>query len=128
MTRQKRHSAAIPGRSLRVADQIQRDLAELLQLEVKDPRIGMVTLTGVEVSPDYSHAKVYFSTLAENAKIHDVEQGLNAARGFLRRAVAAHRYSVERHRQGLSAHELTGLHARTSARGAPGCAWRIAAG
>jgi ribosome-binding factor A len=85
MNRQKRHSAAIPGRSLRVADQIQRDLAELLQFEVKDPRVGMVTLTGVEVTPDYSHAKVYFSTLAENAKIHEVEQGLNAARGFLRR-------------------------------------------
>jgi ribosome-binding factor A len=85
MSAQKRHSAAIPGRTLRVADQIQRDLAQLLQFEVKDPRVGMVTLTGVEVTPDYSHAKVFFSTLVDNAKIHEVEQGLNAARGFLRR-------------------------------------------
>jgi ribosome-binding factor A len=85
MSAQKRHSTAIAGRTLRVADQIQRDLAQLLQFEVKDPRVGMVTLTGVEVTPDYSHAKVFFSTLAENAKIHEVEQGLNAARGFLRR-------------------------------------------
>jgi ribosome-binding factor A len=85
MTRHKRQSNTIPGRSLRVADQIQRDLAQLLQFEVKDPRVALVTLTGVEVTPDYSHAKVYFSTLAENSKIAEVEQGLNAARGFLRR-------------------------------------------
>jgi ribosome-binding factor A len=85
MTRHKRPAATTAGRSLRVADQIQRDLAQLLQFEVKDPRIGLVTLTGVDVTPDYSHAKVYFSTLAENAQIKDVEQGLNAARGFLRR-------------------------------------------
>jgi ribosome-binding factor A len=84
MTRHKRQSSAMPGRSLRVADQIQRDLAQLLQFEVKDPRVGLVTITGVEVTPDYSHAKVFFSTLADSAKIPEVEAGLNAARGFLR--------------------------------------------
>ena len=52
-----------PGRGLRMADQIQRDLAEMIQREVPTERAGLVTLTGVEVSPDYAHAKVYFTTI-----------------------------------------------------------------
>ena len=51
-------------RAQRVGDQIQRELAELLRLHVKDPRVGMVTITAVEVSPDLSHAKVFFTHLA----------------------------------------------------------------
>jgi ribosome-binding factor A len=46
-----------------VADQIQRDLTELIARELKDPRVGMVTLKPVEVTPDYAHAKVFFSLL-----------------------------------------------------------------
>jgi len=70
-----------PNRSFRVADQIQRDLGELLR-ELKDPRIGMVTINAVEVSPDYAHAKVYFSVLVGD---HDAsEQALNEAAGYLR--------------------------------------------
>ena len=57
-----RHKKAIPNRSFRVADQIQRDVAELIR-ELKDPRIGMVTINAVEVTPDYAHAKVLFSLL-----------------------------------------------------------------
>ena len=49
------------SRTLRVADQIQRELADLIRNELKDPRIGMITLTGVEVSHDYSHAKVFYA-------------------------------------------------------------------
>jgi ribosome-binding factor A len=52
-----------PGRGLRVADQIQRDLAEMIQREVSTERAGLVTLTGVDVTPDYAHAKVYFTTI-----------------------------------------------------------------
>jgi len=51
------------ARTDRVAEQIQRELAELVRLEVKDPRVRMVTLTGVEVARDYSHAKVFYTTL-----------------------------------------------------------------
>jgi hypothetical protein len=46
-----------------VADQIQRDLTELIARELKDPRVGMVTMQAVEVTPDYAHAKVFFSLL-----------------------------------------------------------------
>ena len=57
-----RHKRSTPNRGFRIADQIQRDLAELIR-ELKDPRIGLVTLNSVEVTPDYAHAKVYFSQL-----------------------------------------------------------------
>src|SRR5204862_4080852 len=64
-----------------VADQIQRDLAALIR-DLKDPRIGMVTLNAVEVTPDYAHAKVFFSLLVGDAQ--ECEQALNEAAGFLR--------------------------------------------
>ena len=67
----------------RVAEQIQRELAELIGAEIKDPRVGLITLTGVEVSPDYAHAKVFFTTLDE-AHLADVKAGLKHAAGFLR--------------------------------------------
>jgi ribosome-binding factor A len=70
-----------PNRAYQVADQIQRDLAELIR-EVKDPRLGMVTLNAVEVTPDYAHAKVFFSVLV--GKPDECEEALNHAAGFLR--------------------------------------------
>jgi len=76
------------SRPRRVAEQIQRELAELIQLELKDPRVGMVTLTGVEVSADYAHAKVYFSLLGDQARVNEAMKGLNSAAGFLRSQVA----------------------------------------
>jgi ribosome-binding factor A len=72
------------SRTLRIAEQIQRDLADLLRLEVKDPRIGMVTLTDVEVTSDYAHAKVFFTTLGDADQIAAAAEGLNSAAGFLR--------------------------------------------
>ncbi len=76
-----RHKRAIPNRSFRIADQIQRDLAELIR-ELKDPRIGMVTLHAVEVTADYAHAKVFFSVLIGSPEENEI--GLNEAAGFLR--------------------------------------------
>ena len=71
-----------PNRSFKVADQIQRDLAELIARELKDPRVGMVTLQSVEVTPDYAHAKVFFSVLVGD--VDATEEALNQAAGFLR--------------------------------------------
>lgn len=73
------------SRSQRVTGQIRRELAELIRLEVKDPRVAMVTLTDVEITPDYAHAKVYFSTLAGEEGAPEVLEGLRRASGFLRR-------------------------------------------
>ena len=73
---------AAPNRSFKVSDQIQRDLSELIARELKDPRVGMITLQGVEVTPDYAHAKVFFSILTGDPD--QTLQGLNQASGFLR--------------------------------------------
>lgn len=74
-------TARKPARGQRIADQIQRDLAELIQREVRDPRVGMVTLSGVEITPDYAHAKVFFTVLGAPAA--EATAGLNAAAGHL---------------------------------------------
>lgn len=76
-----KHKRSIPNRSFRVADQIQRDLAELIR-ELKDPRVGMLTVNAVEVSPDYAHAKVLFSLLVGDPA--ECEAALNEAAGWLR--------------------------------------------
>jgi ribosome-binding factor A len=76
-----RHKRTIPNRSFRVADQIQRDVAELIR-ELKDPRIGFVTINAVEVTPDYAHAQVFFSILTGDPV--ESEQALNEAAGFVR--------------------------------------------
>jgi ribosome-binding factor A len=64
-----------------VADQIQRDLGELIPREVRDPRVGLVTVSGVEVTPDYAHAKVYFTVIGSEPQT--AAAGLNAAAGHL---------------------------------------------
>lgn len=74
------------ARTDRVAEQIQRELAELLRQEVKDPRVQMITLTGVEVTRDYAHAKVFYTTLEGASKA--VQEGLERASGFLRSQLA----------------------------------------
>ncbi|MEN9472691.1 MAG: hypothetical protein RLZZ495_780 [Pseudomonadota bacterium] len=74
--------SSTPNRGFRVADQIQRDLSELIARELKDPRVGMVTIQAVEVTPDYAHAKVFFSLL-QGDPAKSIE-GLNQAAGFLR--------------------------------------------
>lgn len=71
-------------RSRRVAEQILRELSVVIQQELKDPRLGPVTVTDVDVSPDLSHAKVYVSFLT--AEDHDERlEILRGAGGFLRR-------------------------------------------
>jgi ribosome-binding factor A len=76
------------SRPRRVAEQIQRELADLLRLEVKDPRVGMITITDVEVTNDYSHAKVFFSLLGDEARVQEALKGLQSAAGFLRSEVS----------------------------------------
>ena len=72
------------SRSLRIGDQIQRELADLIRNELKDPRIHMITLTGVDVSHDYAHAKVFYTTLHDEADNFLIQNGLDNAAGFLR--------------------------------------------
>ena len=71
-----------PGRSLRVADQLAKDLAQLIPKEVHAPRVGLVTITGCDITPDYAHAKVYFTVLGSDPEA--CAEGLNNAAGMLR--------------------------------------------
>ena len=81
------------SRSRRVADEIQRNLAELIQLELSDPRLGMVTVTAVEVTPEFERARVFYSVMGNTGpgnkdEIEASGKVLNNAAGFLRRALA----------------------------------------
>ena len=77
-----------PARNLRVADQIQRELAEIVRTDLKDPRVAMITLTGVEVTPDYAHAKVFYTLMGSAEQREETAAGLKQASGFLRSAIA----------------------------------------
>ncbi|MCF8032224.1 MAG: 30S ribosome-binding factor RbfA [Desulfarculaceae bacterium] len=75
-------------RTKRLGNLIQAELGELLLRRVKDPRVASVAVTAVDVSPDLSQAKVYFSLL-DHAQHEAALAGLIAAAGFLRRELAA---------------------------------------
>ena len=74
------------ARTQRVADFLQRELAALIQHEVRAPRVGMVSITGVDVSRDMGHAKVYYTSMSANSTDESKEcnEALNKAAGFLR--------------------------------------------
>lgn len=73
-------------RSRRVGEQMQRELALLIQQELKDPRLGMITVSGVEVTRDFAHAKVFVTVLSDDtAQVEKSLEGLRHAAGFLRR-------------------------------------------
>jgi ribosome-binding factor A len=75
-------------RVARLNEQLKRELTSLLQFEVKDPRIGPALVTGVEVSPDLYHAKVFVAVRGEEADRDSALEGLRAASGFLRTEIA----------------------------------------
>ena len=75
-------------RGRRIADQIQRELSEIIRMELKDPRVGLITITDVEVTQDNEHAKVFFTALGEPVQQEAAERALNHASGFLRSSLA----------------------------------------
>ena len=74
-------------RADRVADLVRAAVAELILRELKDPRIGMVTITEVEMTDDLKHAKVFFSVVGDDETRKKSLAGLNSAAGFIRREV-----------------------------------------
>jgi len=80
-----RHSKSGGDRATRVAEQIHQELAQMIAREVKDPRIGMVTLTSVEITPDYAYATVHFTVLPDDeATVERSLEGLRRSAGFMR--------------------------------------------
>ena len=83
-----RHKKATPNRSFRVADQIQRDVAELIR-DLKDPRVGMVNINDVDVARDLSIAKIYITVVGADAEeCQQAVDVLNNAAGFLRSLIS----------------------------------------
>lgn len=74
-------------RTERVADQIQQELANILHFELKDPRLGMLTIIDVEVSRDLGHAKVFYSLL-DNRDLTDTQQVLDSSKKYIRKLLA----------------------------------------
>ena len=75
------------SRTQRIGDQMQRELAQLIQREIKDPRLGLVTITGVDVSRDLAHAKIFITIMGQDDNEEAVRCNLrilNEAAGFLR--------------------------------------------
>ena len=75
-------------RSRRIAEQVQRELSGIIRLELKDPRVGMITLTDVEVTRDNAHARVYFTLLGGESRAEEARSGLQHAAGYLRSQLA----------------------------------------
>lgn len=73
------------SRKVRVGEQIRRELSYLISRELKDPRVGMVTISDVEVSGDFAHAKVFYTVLGEDSASESTQKGLERAAGFMRR-------------------------------------------
>jgi ribosome-binding factor A len=73
------------GRRIRRLNQLLREeLSRLIRREVKDPRVGLVTVTDVEVSPDLEHATVYVRTVEADRPMDEMLAGLHSAGGYLR--------------------------------------------
>ncbi len=68
----------------RVSQQVHREISRIIEHEVKDDRLGMVTVTGVDVSRDMKHAKVYFTVLGDESAVKDSQSALQSAAGFIR--------------------------------------------
>jgi ribosome-binding factor A len=75
------------ARTDRIGQQMQREIAQLVRLEINDPRVKLVTITGVDVAGDYSHAKVFFTRM--DGRHEEAQQGLDHAAGFLRSRLAS---------------------------------------
>ncbi len=73
------------SRKERVSEQIRREVADLIRTELKDPRVGMISITDVEVTADYAHAKIFFSSMSGSENLAEIMTGLQKASGFLRR-------------------------------------------
>lgn len=89
------------SRSDRIEEQIKRDLSQIIFRELKNPNVKLISLTAVEITPDYAHAKIFFTTFDDTSEqIEIVQNALNQAAGFLRKELG----------KGLHLHTLPSLH------------------
>ena len=80
----------------RIEEQIRMELSEIIEREIQDPRIGLVTVTAVKVSPDLRHARVFVSVLGDAEQRKKSMQGLNSAASFARRELSQRLHHLRR--------------------------------
>jgi ribosome-binding factor A len=80
----------------RIEEQLRMELSEIIEREIQDPRIGLVTVTAVKVSPDLRHARVFISVLGDAEQRKKSLQGLSSAAGFTRRALSQRLHHLRR--------------------------------
>jgi ribosome-binding factor A len=85
---QEHHKSSSVPRSLKVADRLWKNLSSMLHTEIRDPRVSFVTISGVNLSPDLRHARVYFSLLVDEDKASEITAVLNKAVPYLRSKIA----------------------------------------
>ncbi|HVP36306.1 MAG TPA: 30S ribosome-binding factor RbfA [Terriglobales bacterium] len=76
-----------PKRSSRVGDQMKREISEIVLLILKDPKLGFITITDVELTDDLRYAKVFYSVLGSEKERKESQQGLERAKGFIQREI-----------------------------------------
>ena len=74
-------------RAIRVGDQILKGVAGLLMQKVKDPRVKGVTLTGIDLSNDLRHARIFFSVIGNQDEVIKARSGLESAKGYIKREI-----------------------------------------
>lgn len=72
----------------KLTEEIKKEVSCIIHDEIKDPRLGFITVTKVELSPDYRHAKIFFSVLGEEQDYKKTQEALDSALGFIRRLIA----------------------------------------
>jgi len=80
----------------RIEEQLRIELSEILEREVQDPRVRLVTVTHVKVSPDLRHARVYVSSLGGPEERKKILQGLKSAAGYARRSLGQRLHHLKR--------------------------------
>lgn len=76
-----------PKRSFRVGDQIKREISEIVLLILKEPKLGFITITDVELTDDLRYAKVFYSVLGDENERSESQKGLERAKGFIQREI-----------------------------------------
>ena len=76
------------SRQEKLAEELRKEISNIIQKEVKDPRLGFVTITRVEITQDLRYAKIFFSVLGEDKEYKKTRQALDSALGFIRSLIA----------------------------------------
>jgi len=80
----------------RIEEQLRIELSEIIEREIQDPRVGLTTVTGVKVSPDLRHARVFVTVLGDEAQRKKALEGLRSAASFVRRSLSKRLHHMRR--------------------------------